>query len=164
MLEERAGGFVFLQLGLNRIVLILRNEIGRSKEVTMRILILTLVAIFGMTTITSAQKPEKLTLGYGKQKVAGSSGLTVKFVSVVEDSRCPVGVNCIWAGNARITVKVTDGRSSKLMTMNTGAGPQGDQMSGWAVRLVALTPEPTDKGKSADIRYVATFTIERLTR
>ena len=130
----------------------------------MKTLVLILVAIFAMTTITSAQKPEKLTLGYGKQKTAGNTGLTVKFVSVVEDSRCPVGVDCIWAGNAKITVKVTDERGSKLMTMNTTAGPQGDQYGGWAIRLVSLTPQPPQHGKITAARYTAVFSIERLTR
>jgi hypothetical protein len=131
----------------------------------MKILILTLIAILGMTTITSAAKPEKFTLRPGQQKRAAGGELRIKFVSVVEDSRCPVGVDCIWAGNAQIKVIATDERGEKKeMTMNTTMGPQGDQFAGYAINLVSLTPVPTAKGKAASSRYRATFTVARLYR
>jgi len=33
---------------------------------------------------------------------------SIKFVEVIEDSRCPENVNCIWAGRARILVEIKD--------------------------------------------------------
>lgn len=131
----------------------------------MRIVILTLIAILAMTTITSAAKPEKFTLRPGQQKRAAKGELRVKFISVVEDSRCPVGVDCVWAGNAQIKVIATDERGqSKEMIINTTMGPQGDQFAGYAINLVSLTPQPTSKGKAPDSRYRATFTVARLYR
>lgn len=35
-------------------------------------------------------------------------GVTIKFMEVLEDSRCPKGVNCIWAGRAIVKVQVTN--------------------------------------------------------
>jgi hypothetical protein len=32
---------------------------------------------------------------------------TIKFVEVLEDSRCPKDVTCIWAGRAKILVEIT---------------------------------------------------------
>ena len=141
-----------------------RAEAGRSRGSIMKVLIFLLFAILGMTTFTMAQKPEQLTLRHGQQKKAGSTGLTVKFMSVVEDSRCPVGVNCIWAGNAKIEVNVADARGSKKFVINTTTGPQRDQYGGWAIRLVSLSPQPPQTGKISPARYTATFSVERLSR
>ncbi|MBV1924083.1 MAG: hypothetical protein KUG68_08655 [Flavobacteriaceae bacterium] len=33
---------------------------------------------------------------------------SIKFIEVLEDSRCPEYVNCIWAGRARISVEIKD--------------------------------------------------------
>lgn len=40
-------------------------------------------------------------------------GIRVQPVAVIEDSRCPVSTNCVWAGRVIITVRVRDhGRRS----------------------------------------------------
>ena len=49
-----------------------------------------------------ADEPLRLTLG----ETARRGGHTVRFVEVVEDSRCPEGVQCIQAGRAQIRVEV----------------------------------------------------------
>lgn len=133
-------------------------------EVNMRILIVTMIAMLVMTTIVPAQDADKLIVKCGRQKASGKTGLTIKFVSVVEDSRCPEGVNCIWAGNAKIKVKISDKRGSKEAEMNTTVGPLGDQYGGYAIRLVSLKPLPTQKGRPSPGTYRAEFSIERLTR
>jgi len=135
----------------------------------MKSLILTLVAIFAMTSIatpaTAAQKPETVTVKAGKQRSASKSKLKIKFVSVVEDSRCPENVQCVWAGNAKIKVTVTSARGSETFEMNTGMGPQGNQFDGWAINLESLTPTPRAGSKPISAKaYVAKFTITRLQR
>jgi len=35
-------------------------------------------------------------------------GITIHFKEVLEDSRCPSGVTCIWAGRAKVTVGVKE--------------------------------------------------------
>jgi len=126
---------------------------------------LSLIVIVSIAMSVAANKPETFKLRTGQQRSAAKGELKIKFISVVEDSRCPVGVNCIWAGNARIKVKATDSNGrSKEMVMNTGEGPQGDQFAGHAVRLTSLTPEPTAKGQPAASKYTATFSVERLYR
>lgn len=132
----------------------------------MRFLIVTLISILFMTTITPAVTPQKFTLRYGQQKRVAEGNLRIKFVAVVEDSRCPVGADCIWAGNAQIKVLAIDSRGEKKeMILNTASGVQGDQFAGFAVNLVELTPMPSAKtGKATDSRYRATFTVARLTR
>ncbi len=132
----------------------------------MKSLIFTLVAIFAITSFASAaQKPETVAVKVGQQKTASKSKLKIKFVSVVEDSRCPENVQCVWAGNAKIKVTVKSARGSETFEMNTGMGPQGNQCDGWAINLESLTPTPRAGSKpTATKAYLATFTITRLQR
>src|SRR5262245_13119919 len=50
-------------------------------------------------------------------------GLTVSFDSVLEDSRCPEGVDCIWHGNAKIRLKSGKQKQTPAtVELNTDAG------------------------------------------
>ena len=139
----------------------------------MRNLFLIVVTILslGATSIASAHrqesvKPEAIdgeifTLRAGNQKKVARGELTIKFVNVIEDSRCPVGVNCIQAGNAKIQIKVTDRRGqTKTMELNTNKDPKKDQLGTYAINLVNLAPQPMKDRKPA--RYTARFSIQRL--
>jgi len=39
-------------------------------------------------------------------------GISISFTEVLEDSRCPTGVQCIWAGRAKLNVAVANERKS----------------------------------------------------
>lgn len=120
--------------------------------------------IFAMAAFGQTGTNETLTLSVGKQKTAKKSRLKIKFIEVVEDSRCPKGVNCIWAGNARVKVKIIGARSSKEFEFNTNSGPKGDIFEGWSIVIDSLTPEP-DAAKPINPKsYKAKFTITRLQR
>lgn len=127
----------------------------------MKTRILTLIAIFALTVAVAARSKDKITLRAGQQKTIAQGELTIKFISVVEDSRCPADARCIWAGNAKIKIAVTDKRGrSKVMEVNTNLEPRGERFGGYAINLSGLTPEPTGRGAAS--KYVATLTIERL--
>jgi hypothetical protein len=50
----------------------------------------------------------KIALKVGIDKIISLKNHTITFVEVLEDSRCPEYVNCIWAGRARIRVEIKD--------------------------------------------------------
>ena len=113
------------------------------------------------TVKTETIKSETFTLRVGHQKRVARGELTIKFVNVMEDSRCPVGVNCIQAGNAKIQIKVTDRRGqTKTMELSTNKDPKGDRLGAYAINLVNLAPQPRKDGKPT--RYTAKFSIQQL--
>ena len=131
----------------------------------MKLICLTLIAILGLGSIAMAQKTETVTLKRGQQRSAANGEVILKFISVVEDSRCPTDVDCIWAGNAKIEVLITDKRGgSKKVIINTTTGPAGDQHNGWAIYLTSLTPSPKTGKKISQRSYRATFNVTRLFR
>jgi hypothetical protein len=134
-------------------------------EVIMKTMFLTLMAILGFAIAASAASPDTVSLKRGQQKSAANGEVILKFISVIEDSRCPTDANCVWAGNAKIRVRISNRHGgSKIVVMNTTTGQLGDQYDGWAIVLTSLTPLPKAAVKTDPRRYVATFTVRRLTR
>jgi len=126
-------------------------------------LILTLA--FGASVQTNAQTAQKINVLVGKQKKASRSKIAVKFVSLIEDSRCPDDVNCIQAGNARIKVTVSKpGSAPVTFEANTNLGAKGDTYEGYAIYLTDLTPIPRANVRLNRNAYTATFSVSRLSR
>jgi membrane-bound inhibitor of C-type lysozyme len=84
-----------------------------------------------------------------KGTIVGLSSVTP--LSIVEDSRCHVGVQCIWAGTVKVRVRVTNGKSS-VEDVVTLLEPK--TIAGISVTLAAVSPEATDKVlKFSDYRF-----------
>jgi hypothetical protein len=127
----------------------------------MKALIVTF-AILLSTTIGWAQNPQKLILRQNQEKAAPRTTIKIKFVSVVEDSRCPEGVNCIWAGVARVKIQVRkNGGALKEFELNTNQNDKSIIFAGHEIKLASLTPYPK-AGSQINASYRATLTIERL--
>jgi hypothetical protein len=130
----------------------------------MKKLFVLVASLIFLAGIAAGQSGDTISLKVGKEAKGRTSKVRIKFLSVVEDSRCPANVNCIHAGNARIKVLVKSSRETREFEMNTGIGPQGNQLDGWAINLISLTPSPTTKGAPSPRSYTAKFTVSRLTR
>lgn len=125
---------------------------------------LAILFVFTMEVTATAQTTESVTVRVTKQKRAPRSKVTIKLISVIEDSRCPIGTNCIWAGNATIKVKLSFNGKTETVELNTTTGRRGGQIDYWAVNLESLTPAPKS-GTTLDPRkYAAKFTIVRIQR
>src|ERR1044072_8657255 len=79
-----------------------------------------------------ARLGQEFDLRVGQRAVIRKTNLTLRFVTVPEDSRCPSDVTCVWAGNARVELLVTNGRRTKSMTLNsnTAAPPPAESPAG----------------------------------
>ena len=138
---------------------------GENFMKTKLILALILTFAFGSFMTVEAQTRQQQKVQIHKQKRFSRSHLTVKFVSLVEDSRCPIGTNCIWAGNAKIKIEVSNrGRNKQTFEVNTNLGPKGATYDGYQIELVDLTPVPKENIRINRNGYVATFAVSRLTR
>jgi hypothetical protein len=85
----------------------------------------------------------------------------IKFVDVLEDSRCPKGVHCIWAGNAKISIEVGQNNQTKKIELNTLLEPQEDFVSGYKIRLVGLSPYPEEGKQINKAQYTASLEISK---
>lgn len=102
-------------------------------------------------------------LAPGQARRVASSGLTVRFVRLVSDSRCPAGVSCIWEGDGEVEIGLNLGEKRSLVRLHTHGGAQHTGQivfSGYRVKLVALNPAPANPPRP-ESEYVATLVVDR---
>lgn len=127
----------------------------------MKKLIFTFIAMLSIAAAAAAKAPETLTLRKGQQKTASSSKISVKFISVLDDSRCPSNAKCIWAGNARIQIAVSKGKKTpQIFELNSNLKPQSIVFEGYEINFGSLTPHPGQDTVSLPAP-VATITIAK---
>ena len=69
-------------------------------------------------------------------------GPKVTPLTLVEDSRCPPWVECVWAGSVRITARIDLGARHEMRELSTGKPiPVADG----TLELVDVTPPKSDK-------------------
>jgi hypothetical protein len=61
----------------------------------------------GPSDVMSVNLNEPFSLAPGQSASVSGEGLTVRFVSVIGDSRCPEGATCIWAGEVSCQMEIT---------------------------------------------------------
>ena len=129
----------------------------------MRVLAAAAVLAAGCAT-TSGAPARRASLGDDFRLPRGESaevgGLSIRFAQVVEDSRCPLGVQCIRAGEAKIQLALRAGGERRTVVLATeGAQPRETDFAGYEVRLVTLDP-PRRQNDPAPA-YVATLRVMR---
>lgn len=131
-------------------------------------------AIFSLLFIFTTAWPQPVSVGkeaaldqefeikIGQRVSIKKEGLTVSFTRVAEDSRCPEGVQCIWAGNGKIVLRVSKARRrAATMRLNTGMEPKQEDYRGYDVKLVSLNPYPKEGVVIKRKHYVATLIVSR---
>jgi hypothetical protein len=86
-------------------------------------------------------------------------------VSVLNDSRCPLGVECFWQGNAQTRFKfVKSGEEPFFFNLNTYLGFTNDTIiGGYKFTLKSLNPYPDIKKPIFQRDYKAEIEIEKET-
>ena len=128
-------------------------------------LTLVLIALHGGTAAVLAQKQQSVSVRIGKEAVVKSSGgLKIKFLEVTEDSRCPEGTNCIWAGVARVKVQLRRNGKTSTFELNTSQADKAAVFEGHQIILAGLTPHPRGDTVLQKSSYTAKFTVSKLSK
>ena len=116
----------------------------------------------GGRTEQTIQLNTEFQLGFGKEAVVDGSSLRIRFDTLLEDSRCPVDVQCVWAGNAKIVLRLEgDAREGvKLVTLNVLLEPRAARYGGFVIRFEGLDPAPHSQQKPDLHSYVATLSVK----
>ena len=126
---------------------------------------LLMVMAFGSLSAAVLGRTETLRVQVNKEKRFPKSKLTVRFVELVDDSRCPTDTNCIWAGNGKIKVSVKAGSGpAKVFEMDTNGTNKTVSHGGYQITLKDLTPHPRSNIRINRNGYVATFEAQRITK
>jgi hypothetical protein len=111
------------------------------------------IALSACATVPSMPAGPSASLG----ETAYTNGLYVRPVAVVEDSRCPTNVVCVWAGRLVVRSEVRGGSWRRTFDLELG---KSQQVADGALTLVAAVP-PKVAGSEADARsYRFTFDFQ----
>lgn len=89
-------------------------------------------------------------------EIAQFPGLTVKPIRVVEDSRCPTGVQCIQAGRVRVEIEIKSGlgTSNEVIELGKFITTEAEKIS-----LVSVEPYPESGTPISPDEYHFTFEV-----
>lgn len=91
-----------------------------------------------------------------------NKGLQISFRTVAEDSRCPEGMGCVWQGNAKIVLTLSQaGRRPANINLNTTLEPKHKLYDGYDLKLVRLNPYPKKDVRIEKGDYVATLVVSK---
>ena len=100
-------------------------------------------------------------LKVGQEASISSQQLTLKFLSVSEDSRCPQGTTCMWEGNGRVNIELTPtGQTSYVVELNTARslGSEATYLT-YIISLLDLQPYPLAGSTIQQSEYIATVRV-----
>jgi hypothetical protein len=103
---------------------------------------------------------QQFELAAGESARAGTNPVTVRFVSVPQDSRCPVDVQCVTAGDATVRLELSGGGGATTTAeLHTNAEPRSAPQGSYEVELLDLRPAPRSTRPTAPGDYVAVLRI-----
>lgn len=123
-------------------------------------LALLVAASCGGAGITEVPVGQEFTLAVAESAVLRGPDVTVTFVGVPEDSRCPSDVICVWAGNGKVELRIErSGGAATVVALNTTVEPREASLDGYSLQLVALEPSPVSTRRIGRDEYRARLRV-----
>jgi hypothetical protein len=128
-----------------------------------KLLFATLIPLI-LVSACAAQVPGKIILQPGESATSADNAITVTFIEILEDSRCPADVMCIWAGQVKVLIEVAYGTEIQQYTLTGHTLLEGDVNSitvgEYTITLVQVDPYPLASQPTDAAAYQATLNIE----
>ncbi|HEX6629414.1 MAG TPA: hypothetical protein VF105_15800 [Gemmatimonadaceae bacterium] len=125
---------------------------------------LTLICVaMGCATVDTAVVADPgatFSLALGKTATVNGTGFRITFNRVTEDSRCPVDVTCVWAGDAKIELIVSRTTAPADYRIVSLTPPSNESTAGeLKIRFVSLAPAPRQSEPGSSRAYVAQLVV-----
>jgi hypothetical protein len=116
-------------------------------------------ACLGQSPATPTPLDREVILAAGKT-TALTATLSIRFIAVIGDSRCPINALCIQGGDAIVRIEIISRTARGERDLHTGH-PQPVEFDGVEVQLVELTPYPFSGRMTDPEDYRATVRVTR---
>jgi len=99
----------------------------------------------------------------GETATPAGFGVTLTLTDVRDDSRCPVDVSCVWAGDATVVLAVTpDGGQVREVVLHlANETARAAEVAGVRIQFAALYPERQATATIRRDEYRATLSLSR---
>ena len=81
-------------------------------------------------------------IGLGESTLLPAAGVSVTYVALVSDSRCPTGVTCVWEGDAAVRVEMESLGQRVTAELHTAFQPRSVALGDVVVELLEVRPYP----------------------
>ncbi|MDZ8189443.1 MAG: hypothetical protein RMX96_31975 [Nostoc sp. ChiSLP02] len=104
-------------------------------------------------------------LKYGQIADLRTGGIEIKFAKVINDSRCPSNVTCIWQGQVTIELEILQyGRKVSTLNLNLIPGRDGlgvKFLDKYTVKLIQVLPYPKAGQQIFPQNYIAKIVVTK---
>ena len=101
----------------------------------------------------------EVTLGPGERAVFTQEQLEVRFMGILEDSRCPINLTCVWAGEVRVRLTIQKG-TGEPAPLDIRMG-DSEPIDAWRLSVLDVSPQPMSNEKIPLNRYRVTLKLQR---
>ena len=117
----------------------------------------------GIKTTSTVDPGASFTLAPGETAVVKGADARITFNKVTDDSRCPVDVTCVWAGDAHVEVTISrNGVPDETRILSITPPKHETTVGNLRIRFVSLAPVPHQADPSPRRNYRAEFVVDRL--
>lgn len=104
---------------------------------------------------------ESFWLGMGESAHVKGEELSLRFQDVLNDSRCPPNVQCIWAGEVQLTLDVS--RNDHGHSLLFKVGPAGDvaEFDEYMIAISGVEPPKPEQGTIEESDYRIELRVKR---
>lgn len=110
---------------------------------------------------TMNEQAKTYELKVGDEKAIEGADFTLLVAAVPEDSRCPEGVQCIWAGSVGVELVFCGPKSERSARLNTNQPPRVLKYRGRYIRIRNVSPKKIEGREIKPADYVVTLEITR---
>jgi hypothetical protein len=128
--------------------------------------VLAVFCLLGVTACSGgATSPspinQEVVLAPGQSAPITSAGISLRFLGVANDSRCPADAMCVLGGSASVDVQVTSfSGGAQVLRFETG-DPKAVRLGTLTLELVQLAPYPFSSQPINPADYRATLRVTR---
>lgn len=119
------------------------------------------LACASVETTVVAEPGQSFALPLGQTAAIKGTDLRLTFKDVRTDSRCPVDVQCVWAGEAKIGVVISNGTPEETRVLSLAPPGNEATVGSLRIRFVGLAPAPRQADAGTNRAYVAQLVIDR---
>jgi hypothetical protein len=110
----------------------------------------------------TAMLGQPVELALGDTAEVAETGLRVTPRTIVEDSRCPVDVTCVWSGRVVVEVEATaSGEPTTSVRLASCCDPAEQPVADQTIHLRTVTPAPRRAAPIDPAAYRVTLVITR---
>ena len=127
-------------------------------------LVLFISLLAGCSNSVKALLDNQFTLAPGQSASIASESMDIKFIGVTQDSRCPTGVDCFWAGQVICNIElIKDGNKNQVtLTESAGSGlATGYTFQNYKITF-SVSPYPVAGKTIAKGDYRLSVTVNKL--